>query len=110
MPAITDNVIFDSIAREWRCKWSEVDEKASLSAAQTLIESTLPKIKAVDGVSEVQRLVCGSCMDLKLIISLTADKFDKLEASGLEEPYLAALKEIPGISDVETQTITIAKC
>lgn len=110
MPAFTDNVIFDTVAREWRCKWSDVDEKASLSAAQTLIEETLPKIKAVDGVTEVQRVVCGGCLDLKLIISLTADKFDKLEAAGLEEPYLTALKAIPGISNVETQSFTIAKC
>ena len=52
MPNITDNVAFDTIAREWRCKWDGTDEtKASLSAAQALIESHLATVKAIPGVS-----------------------------------------------------------
>eukprot|EP00420_Gonyaulax_spinifera_P021999 CAMPEP_0197891170 /NCGR_PEP_ID=MMETSP1439-20131203/27484_1 /TAXON_ID=66791 /ORGANISM="Gonyaulax spinifera, Strain CCMP409" /LENGTH=36 /DNA_ID= /DNA_START= /DNA_END= /DNA_ORIENTATION= len=36
MPSITPSVEFDTIAREWRCKWSGDDDKASLEAAQGL--------------------------------------------------------------------------
>jgi hypothetical protein len=106
-PAITDNVIFDTLAREWRCKWSESDDKKSLSAAQTVIDETLPKIKALDGLKNVQRVVCGGCKDLKLIISFSADKFDKLEEAALEAAFLEAWKAIDGIDTVETQTYTL---
>ena len=99
-------VTFDTIAREWRCKWSEADEKASLSAAQDLLTATLPAIKAVEGAS-VQRVVCGGCLDFKVIISLPAARFPKLEEAAIEEGFLAALKAIPGVTDVETQNYTL---
>lgn len=97
---------FDTIAREWRCKWSEDNEKASLSAAQDLVNATLPKIKAIEGTS-VQRVVCGGCLDFKIITSLPADRFAKLEEENIEEDFLTALKAIPGITNVETQTFTL---
>ena len=34
MPEITKGVSFDTVAREWRCKWSDTEDKASLAAAQ----------------------------------------------------------------------------
>jgi hypothetical protein len=100
-------VIFDTIAREWRCKWSENDDKKSLSAAQIVIDEILPKIKALDGLKNVQRVVCGGCKDLKLIISFSADKFDKLEEAALEAAFLEAWKAIDGIDTVETQSYTL---
>jgi len=106
MPAITENVIFDTLAREWRCKWSPDEEKASLSAAQNALAEILPKLKAIDGC-KVQRCVCGGCLDFKVIISLPADKFNKLEEANLEEGFLAALRAVPGLTDVETQTYTL---
>jgi hypothetical protein len=106
MPAITSNVVFDTLAREWRCKWSDDNEKSSLSAAQAALDVTLPKIKAIDGTS-VQRVVCGGCKDFKVVISLPADKFQKLEEAGIEEAFLNALRAIPGCSQVETQTYTL---
>ena len=33
MPNITENVAFAHVAREWRCKWSEADEKVILGSA-----------------------------------------------------------------------------
>lgn len=105
-PAITDNVIFDTIAREWRCKWSEDEDKKSLSEAQKVIEETLPKIKALDGLKSVQRVVCGDCKDLKLIIALSADKFDKLAEADLEDAFLEAWKAA-GVTTIETQTFTL---
>ena len=100
-------VTFDTIAREWRCKWSEADEKASLSAAQTELEKHLITLKNRGG--KVQRVVCGSCHDFKVITSLPAAAFGEWEGAQFapEAEFLAALKEIAGISVVETQTVTL---
>jgi hypothetical protein len=46
MPNITDNVQFDTIAREWRCKWSEDNDKASLTSAQDAISEVLAEVMA----------------------------------------------------------------
>ena len=64
MPSIAEGVDFDGIAREWRCKWSEDNDKASLVAAQKELDAVLAELKAMDGVKSVQRIVCGGCHDL----------------------------------------------
>ena len=109
MVTITDGVEFDTIAREWRCKWSPDNDKKALQEAQKALQAVLPEIKSVDGVKGVQRVVCGGCMDFKVITSLTADKFGAWEEKkfGPEEDFLAKLKSIDGISQVETQTYTL---
>lgn len=61
MATITEGVEFDTIAREWRCKWSADDDKKSLAEAQKLLMSVLADVKAIDGVKGVQRIVCGGC-------------------------------------------------
>ena len=66
MPSITDNVSFDTIAREWRCKWDEADNKKSLSDAQAALDEVLAELKALPGVKSVQRVVCGGCHDFKV--------------------------------------------
>ena len=63
MPNVVENVSFDTVAREWRCKWN-TDE--ALVACQTLLESHLATIKGVKGVKDVQRVVCGGCKDFKV--------------------------------------------
>ena len=67
----------------------------------------MPKIKAIDGLKSVQRVVCGDCKDLKLIIAFQADKFDKLAEANLEEGFLEGLKAIEGLDGIETQTFTL---
>lgn len=49
MPAITEGVEFTHIAREWRMKWSEDGDKASLAAVQKILDSKLAAVKAVAG-------------------------------------------------------------
>ena len=44
MPAITPNVAFDTVAREWRLKWSADSDKQSLSAVQSALEAV--KVRA----------------------------------------------------------------
>mmetsp|Transcript_96885 Transcript_96885/g.134514 ORF Transcript_96885/g.134514 Transcript_96885/m.134514 type:complete len:113 (-) Transcript_96885:124-462(-) len=109
MPEITKAVSFDNIAREWRCKWSADNDKASLDAAQTLLAGMLGEVKAVPGVKSVQRVVCGGCLDFKVVVKLGADKFPDWEKTGFapEGAFLEKLKAIEGISVVETQTYTL---
>jgi hypothetical protein len=109
MVTITEGVEFDTIAREWRCKWSPDNEKKSLQEAQKALQAVLADIKKVDGVKGVQRIVCGGCMDFKVITSLEQPKFGEWEAKSFapEEEFLAKLKAIDGISSVETQTYTL---
>ena len=108
MPNITPNVSFDIIAREWRCKWSEDNEKASLVALQDLLTQHMAAIKSTEG-AKVQRVVCGGCHDFKVIISVPADKFGPWEGTEFapEKEFLAAAKAIPGVTGVETQTYTL---
>ena len=72
MNTITTGVEFNIIAREWRMKWSGDNDKASLAACQAEINKLLPAIKQVNGVKKVQRVVCGGCLDFKIIVSLGA--------------------------------------
>ena len=102
----TTGVRFDTVAREWRCKWSEDGDKASLAAAQKVLEKYLPAIKAK---GRVQRTVCGGCLDFKVNTSMSADAFGAWEAEGFapESDFLAELGAIDGVTSVETQTFTL---
>ena len=82
MLAVTEGVEFDTIAREWRMKWSGDDDKASLQGAQKTLTEMISTIKAVPGVKSVQRVVCGGCLDFKVITALSADAFGAWEAAG----------------------------
>lgn len=105
---ITTGVTFATIAREWRCKWDEENDKKSLAACQTAFEAVLPKIKAVDGVENVQRLVCGECHDFKVLIGVKHDKFGGfMDADNGEKDFLEAVGKIPDVKRIETQTITL---
>ena len=90
-------------------KWSADGDKASLAAAQKLLTDTLPTIKSIDGVKGVQRIVCGGCLDFKVVTSLDAAKWGDFESGGHgpEVGFLDKLKAIDGITEVETQTYTI---
>lgn len=110
MITIAEGVEFDTIAREWRCKWSGDDDKASLVAAQKALVEVLPTLKQVSGVEKVERIVCGGCLDFKVITRLPAgEAFSAWEAQQFapEQAFLDKLRSIPGISVVETQTYTI---
>ena len=106
MIEITQGVSFDTIAREWRCKWSEDGDKASLASAQKVLEKYLPQMKAR---GSVQRTVCGGCLDFKVNTSMGAEDFGAWEADGFapESEFLAELGAIDGITSVETQTFTL---
>merc|ERR1712060_325742 len=98
-----------NIAREWRLKWSPDNDKASLAAAQGVVNEYIDVIKKVNGVLSVQRVVCGGCLDYKLITKLGAADFQEWEKGnfGPEEEVLGKLKAIEGVTNVETQTYTL---
>ena len=75
MLTITDGVEFDTIAREWRLKWSAENEKKSLASVQQTLTLFTKQLSNIDGVKSVQRIVCGGCLDYKVVIALSADKF-----------------------------------
>ena len=109
MASITNNVSYDTVAREWRMKWSAESDKASLSACQDALLSFESKIKTVKGVKKVQRIVCGGCLDFKVIVALDAADFGAWAEAKFapEEEFLAAVGKVAGVSSVETQTYTI---
>eukprot|EP00933_Yihiella_yeosuensis_P015551 TRINITY_DN13517_c0_g3_i1.p1 TRINITY_DN13517_c0_g3~~TRINITY_DN13517_c0_g3_i1.p1 ORF type:complete len:159 (-),score=19.72 TRINITY_DN13517_c0_g3_i1:167-643(-) len=100
----------NTMAREWRCKWSEEDQKASLTACQqTLEEVALPGLRDIAGVQSVQRIVCGENKDFKVIVKLALDAFE--EWSGVsfhpEQQVLEQLSNITGVTKIECQTYTL---
>ena len=109
MVEVTKGVEFDTVAREWRMKWSPENDKQSLQEAQKVLEATLPEIKGLPGVKQVQRVVCGGCLDFKVVTSMALDDFNKWEAGDFapESTFLEKVKAIDGITFVETQTFTL---
>ena len=112
MPNITDNVEFSFICREIRCKWADVNgDKTSLTKCQEILNTALPGLKGEGDVkNEVQRIVCGGCLDFKIITKVNAEVWGAFEASGFggEAAILEALGATDNVSSVETQTYTIA--
>lgn len=73
MGIITEGVEFDTVAREWRMKWSEDDDKKSLQEAQKALVNILDEVKKLDGVKSVssdhdQRILVGiKLLSLKIL-------------------------------------------
>ena len=109
MIEITPGVKFDTIAREWRLKWSADSDKKSLQSVQQTLTIFEKELSKLPGLKSVQRIVCGGCLDYKVIIALKASEFGNWEAKKFqpEEQFLSSVKAIPGVSTVETQTYTI---
>jgi hypothetical protein len=104
---------FNNVAREWRCKWEDDGGGKASSAALVeiadLVDEYLPQLKKLEG-AEVNRMVCGGCLDFKLSINVPLDTFGPWEEAGHppEAEFLEKLKKIEGVSQVETQTMTFA--
>ena len=74
-----------------------------------MLNEVAPALKATDGVKSVNRVVCGGCLDFKMIVSLEAEKFGPWAEGGyggMEEKVLGEMEKIPGVSSVESQTFT----
>ncbi|KAL3768956.1 hypothetical protein ACHAWO_004066 [Cyclotella atomus] len=109
VPLANGAMSFDRVCREWRCKYTgDKATSESLEKIAALVEEYLPQIKAVSSDAKVNRLVCGACLDFKLMTTVPLDDFGPWEAKGYapEAEFLEKLKAIDGVSQVETQTIT----
>ena len=107
MPTITEGVEFDTIAREWRCKWSD---KKCLAQVQQALDAVKGELKGLKGLKSVQRVVCGGCLDFKVIIALSAGDYGAWEEGGKFAPeakFLEAIGKIEGVTKIETQTFTL---
>ena len=100
---------FDRVCREWRCKYTgDKTDSASLAAVAAEVEKVLPKVKGLSPNVVVNRFVCGSCLDFKLQITQDLNDYGPWSENdhAPEADFIAAIKGIDGISEVETQTIT----
>mmetsp|Transcript_27834 Transcript_27834/g.78993 ORF Transcript_27834/g.78993 Transcript_27834/m.78993 type:complete len:291 (-) Transcript_27834:151-1023(-) len=78
-------------------------------AAQALLDEVLPELSSLEGVQSVQRVVCGGCLDFKVVTKLTQKAFGEWEKDGFapEAAFLEKLKAIAGVTAIETQTYTL---
>ena len=109
VPLANGSMNFDRVCREWRCKYTgDKSDSESLEAIAGVVAEYLPEIKKASTDATVNRLVCGACLDFKLMTTVPLADFGPWEASGFapEAEFLEKLKAIPGVSQVETQTIT----
>uniref|UniRef100_A0A7S0AID6 Uncharacterized protein n=1 Tax=Pyrodinium bahamense TaxID=73915 RepID=A0A7S0AID6_9DINO len=104
-----ETVKFDKFAREWRCKYSNDNGRQSLTEAQAVLTKFLGEINNVPEVRGVQRIVCTAEREFKVIISLHHSAYQTWEAKKFqpEEAFIAALKAIKGVDQVETQKMTL---
>ena len=65
-----------SVCREWRCKYE--GDKATSESLEALAKVTaelLPEIKKASKDATVNRLVCGSCLDFKLMTTVPLEDY-----------------------------------
>ncbi|GMI45334.1 hypothetical protein TrCOL_g3260 [Triparma columacea] len=109
VPLANGKMSFNRVCREWRCKYEgDKSTSESLSAISDVVDEFLPAIKGVSSDVTVNRLVCGACLDFKLMVTVPLDDYGPWEGGGHvpESDFIAKLKAIEGVSQVETQTIT----
>ena len=109
VPLANGAMSFDRVCREWRCKFTgDKSDSASLEAISKVVDEYLPAIKGVSSGATVNRMICGGCLDFKLMTTVPLEDFGPWEAKEFapEADFLAKLRAIEGVSLVETQTIT----
>lgn len=101
-------VDFDTLGREFRCKFSTENGNASLKALQAVFEKHLSTLKGIKGVKSVKRVACGACQDFKIVVEILASEHDSWSKAKYspEATILEDFKAIKGVSCVETQTYT----
>ena len=91
-----------------RADTGDAPNAASLEAIAGVVDEYLPELKKLSPDATITRMVCGGCLDFKLMTTVPLDTFGPWEEKGFapEADFLAKLKAIDGVSQVETQTIT----
>jgi len=83
-------------------------DSESLAAVAAVVTEHLAEIKALSPNVKVNRFVCGSCLDFKLLITQDLDDYGPWAESDHkpEGNFVKKISAIEGISAVEVQTIT----
>mmetsp|Transcript_1551 Transcript_1551/g.1758 ORF Transcript_1551/g.1758 Transcript_1551/m.1758 type:complete len:113 (-) Transcript_1551:202-540(-) len=102
-------ITYDTVAREWRCKWSPDDNRKAATKAQQSWLKFKDRVKSIPGVIRVDRLCCGTGLDFKIIVSMNADSYWSWaeQDHAPESEFLAELRGIEGISNVEAQLYSL---
>ena len=102
-------VAYDTVAREWRCKWSADNDGASVGQVQQVWEAMATRVRAIPGVVRVQRMCCGTCMEYKIVISMRARSYPAWEARDHEPEaeFLQLIGAIDGVSAATAQLYSI---
>jgi hypothetical protein len=80
VPLANGAMSFNRVCREWRCKY-EGDKATSQSLEEIakVVDEFLPEIKKASNDITVNRLVCGSCLDFKLMMTVPLEDFGPWE-------------------------------
>lgn len=80
VPLANGAMSFNRVCREWRCKYDgDKGTSESLEAISKVVDEYLPELKKIsDGVT-VNRLVCGGCLDFKLMTTVPLEDFGPWE-------------------------------
>ena len=71
---------FNRVCREWRLKYEgDKSTSESLESVAKVVEELLPEIKKASDDVTVNRLVCGSCLDFKLMTTVPLEDYGKWE-------------------------------
>jgi hypothetical protein len=81
VPLANGSMSFDRVCREWRCKYDgDKSTSKSLEAISKVVEEYLPEIKKISSGVTVNRLVCGGCLDFKLMTTVPLADYGPWEA------------------------------
>merc|ERR1711862_582941 len=86
------------------------NEKSSLTQCQKILENlAVPQLRDIHGLLSVQRVVCGSCQDFKIICKMGMDAYDDWASVNFapEEEVIGALMSVEGVSKIEAQSYSI---
>jgi hypothetical protein len=80
VPLANGAMSFNRVCREWRCKYDgDKDTSASLEAISKVVDEYLPELKKISDDVTVNRLICGGCLDFKLMTTVPLADFGPWE-------------------------------
>ena len=80
VPLANGSMSFNRVCREWRCKYDgDKSTSESLEAISKVLDECLPEIKKASKDITINRLVCGGCLDFKLMMTLPLADFGPWE-------------------------------
>ena len=80
VPLANGKMSFNRVCREWRCKYEgDKATSESLEAIAAVVDDLLPTIKGISDGITVNRLVCGGCLDFKLMMTVPLEDFGAWE-------------------------------